>query len=446
MAQATPGEHADEIVWSERQREVLDLLVARKTNGEIAAQLGITLDGAKYHVREILDRLDVDTREEAAEWWRQQRGLRARMRVVGRRWRLPVLVKVGAGAAGVAVVGVAMGLMLLTGGGEPDVPGEGELWFALSRPVESDGVPWALSQLEVFDAERSEVTALGEPTQWADAAWAPDGSGRLYALEIGEGPDDMHVHFFEPFTGDHDAYAIEQELLPGRGYWSPQGDRVAFAGADAGIWTMDLNGATTGPLAIEAQGGGGSGPGVSWSPDGERLALNRGGTLGIVGADLAVVEWTDADEWLPDGLDAAEGAAGVSWFWWREPDTLEVVVAGSPAPAFVDVSVSDDGAARGTEFEEAPSAWFPWTAYEAFVAELPYVAPDVQAGCRQCGAPGEDMTVALIAHGEAAGEEAVIAVEWEGELVEISVDLPEGWLGGNPTSMRQMVVHAMVRE
>jgi DNA-binding NarL/FixJ family response regulator len=36
-----------EIEWSTRQREVLDLLAARKTNGEIASTLGISLDGAK---------------------------------------------------------------------------------------------------------------------------------------------------------------------------------------------------------------------------------------------------------------------------------------------------------------------------------------------------------------------------------------------------------------
>ncbi|MGH2611396.1 MAG: LuxR C-terminal-related transcriptional regulator, partial [Tepidiformaceae bacterium] len=56
-----------------RQREVLDLIAAGATNGEIAERLGITLDGAKWHVREILSRLDVDSREEAAEWWRSTR-------------------------------------------------------------------------------------------------------------------------------------------------------------------------------------------------------------------------------------------------------------------------------------------------------------------------------------------------------------------------------------
>ena len=55
-----------------RQREVLDLIARGKTNGEIAERLGITLDGAKFHVREILAKLGVESREEAAAWWRKE--------------------------------------------------------------------------------------------------------------------------------------------------------------------------------------------------------------------------------------------------------------------------------------------------------------------------------------------------------------------------------------
>ena len=71
-----------DIRWSPRQKEVLDLLAKGRTNREIAEELGISLDGAKWHVSEVITKLDVDTREEAAEWWRQQKGLRARMRVL----------------------------------------------------------------------------------------------------------------------------------------------------------------------------------------------------------------------------------------------------------------------------------------------------------------------------------------------------------------------------
>jgi DNA-binding CsgD family transcriptional regulator len=64
--------------WSARQREVLDLVAHGKSNQDIADQLGISLDGAKWHIREIFARLGVDSREEAAEYWRARNGLRLR--------------------------------------------------------------------------------------------------------------------------------------------------------------------------------------------------------------------------------------------------------------------------------------------------------------------------------------------------------------------------------
>lgn len=62
---------------TERQRQVLDLIARGKTNPQIADALGMTLDGAKFHVSEILAKLDVPTREEAAEWWRREHSFRA---------------------------------------------------------------------------------------------------------------------------------------------------------------------------------------------------------------------------------------------------------------------------------------------------------------------------------------------------------------------------------
>ncbi len=51
-----------------RQQAVFDLLRQGLTNEEIAQRLGISLDGAKYHVSDILMRLGVSNRYEAAEW------------------------------------------------------------------------------------------------------------------------------------------------------------------------------------------------------------------------------------------------------------------------------------------------------------------------------------------------------------------------------------------
>jgi DNA-binding CsgD family transcriptional regulator len=56
-----------------REFEVLDLLREGLSNDQIAVRLGISLAGAKYHVSEILGKLGVSSREEAAAWQRTER-------------------------------------------------------------------------------------------------------------------------------------------------------------------------------------------------------------------------------------------------------------------------------------------------------------------------------------------------------------------------------------
>ena len=57
---------------SPRQREVLQLLDHGHTNGEIADILEISLQGAKWHVSELMSKFGVDSREELAEIWRSR--------------------------------------------------------------------------------------------------------------------------------------------------------------------------------------------------------------------------------------------------------------------------------------------------------------------------------------------------------------------------------------
>lgn len=75
-----------------------------KTNAEIAVRLGISPDGVKYHVSNMLGKLGLSSREQLARW-RPRPGDRAR----GRRWLfVPVPGAVLVGAAGVAAVTVAV--------------------------------------------------------------------------------------------------------------------------------------------------------------------------------------------------------------------------------------------------------------------------------------------------------------------------------------------------
>ena len=58
--------------FTPREHEVLERLSRGHTNFAIAQDLGITLDGAKWHVGEILSKLGVGSREEAAAYWLRQ--------------------------------------------------------------------------------------------------------------------------------------------------------------------------------------------------------------------------------------------------------------------------------------------------------------------------------------------------------------------------------------
>ena len=60
-------------VLTPRQWQVLALLREGLSNEQIALRLGISVDGVKFHVSEILSKLGVGSRNEAAQWEGEQR-------------------------------------------------------------------------------------------------------------------------------------------------------------------------------------------------------------------------------------------------------------------------------------------------------------------------------------------------------------------------------------
>ncbi|MPZ98086.1 MAG: hypothetical protein GEU80_01920 [Dehalococcoidia bacterium] len=104
-----------------RQREVARLVAEGRTNPEIADALGISLDGAKYHVSELLTRLNLERREGIAEWYATEgrRSVLDRLRsLVGLR------LLFGAGAGVVATAGVIVLFAALSGNGMADADPE----------------------------------------------------------------------------------------------------------------------------------------------------------------------------------------------------------------------------------------------------------------------------------------------------------------------------------
>ena len=91
MARRGRPKHPD--ILTPREWQVLDLLREGLTNEQIGERLGVTVHAARYHVSEILSKLGVSSREEAARWQPERR-----------RWWSLAAPLTAAKAAGVAVV------------------------------------------------------------------------------------------------------------------------------------------------------------------------------------------------------------------------------------------------------------------------------------------------------------------------------------------------------
>ncbi|MGE3077194.1 MAG: response regulator transcription factor [Dehalococcoidia bacterium] len=120
MSRSNTSDPAQRIELTPRQQDVIRLIAKGLTNGEIGERLDLTLDGVKWHVREILGKFGVDSREEAVERWRSQR-----LRFPGRMWNGGILASTAvrwAGGLAVAGAGAATGIGLaltLAGQTEP---------------------------------------------------------------------------------------------------------------------------------------------------------------------------------------------------------------------------------------------------------------------------------------------------------------------------------------
>jgi DNA-binding CsgD family transcriptional regulator len=102
---------------SDRQRQVLDLLAEGKTNAEIADRLGITADGVKWHISELLGETGLADRQALARWWVEERAQRRQPAFLPL-W--PPLPRVAIGSSAAAVVLVIVTGWLLWGQGSGD--------------------------------------------------------------------------------------------------------------------------------------------------------------------------------------------------------------------------------------------------------------------------------------------------------------------------------------
>lgn len=142
----------NERLLNARQREVLALVADGKTNAEIGEALGMTLDGAKWNVSEILTKLGFASREEAAEYWRWRSRPAARLRrilgaAVTFRWLSSPISKVVV----LAGVGAPLLLFVLSSAGDDDKTVTVDYYFQGTYFERHEGANWVLVSLDDAD-------------------------------------------------------------------------------------------------------------------------------------------------------------------------------------------------------------------------------------------------------------------------------------------------------
>jgi DNA-binding CsgD family transcriptional regulator len=190
-------------ILTPREWEVLACIREELSNEEIAGRLGISLDGVKYHVTEILSKLGLENRHDAARWRPEE----------PRRWwaALPLLFWRRLGGwlspalAGGLAVAVAAGIGLLV---------------------------WALVATGSGNGTTSGAILAGTPTPY-------NGPLAAYAVvALSSGPyDPLYLKAIDPFTGAAVPGKEPIELgHDGTEALSPDGATIAlgWAGADSG--------------------------------------------------------------------------------------------------------------------------------------------------------------------------------------------------------------------
>lgn len=310
-----------------RQREVLDLVSEGLTNPQIAERLGISLDGAKHHVSEVLTRLGFATREEAGSWWRTQRGLGAMPRRARRR-ALALGALLGAGAAAAVAAVLVLGALggkgreerlpagawALLVGSDPAQAGPGQLRAALT------------DELRVVNVETGEVLlARRSPgASYRGPAFTPSGSHagfmRVTLLDdAGQQVKAEVVSVALPVGSEQSAgIGTAQLRLGAEVSLAPTGDRAIVFTLNQ-LSVVDLvSGGSPRQVAwqstLEEAGlslPGGSLGAAAWSPGSRYVALPYGDVVVLV--DLRGGEWADRipQASLPPELRAQ--GFGIDW-------------------------------------------------------------------------------------------------------------------------------------
>jgi DNA-binding CsgD family transcriptional regulator len=164
-----------------REQEVLELLQQGFSNEQIAERLNISLAGAKFHVSEIISRLGVESRYEAAAWQPSRSGAFGLAAFIGLfRKAAPERVfhmasKVVLAGVAVAIVLLLVGVLIMASRGDDDA--------SLSQEGEANE-----RTLGPENAAQRLPTALLSPASFPDEAWTVTMEGDLDNERVSPAP------------------------------------------------------------------------------------------------------------------------------------------------------------------------------------------------------------------------------------------------------------------
>ncbi len=156
-----------------REQEVFALIRDGQTNNQIAERLEITLETAKHHVSEILSKLNVPTREAAAEWTREKHGWWERLGALG------LIAKVALSAGAVATL-VGLGILAWA-----TASGDWGSDFEESAAIAPGQVVFALgdNQVTIVNPRTEEIVRTIATGSDPEFTISPDG-GTLYVTAL----------------------------------------------------------------------------------------------------------------------------------------------------------------------------------------------------------------------------------------------------------------------
>lgn len=145
-------------ILTPREWEVLDLVRDGLSNEEIAGRLGISVDGVKYHVSEILSKLGLENRHDAARWqpteerpwWATAFAPLFFWRRMSFGWLSPALA---GGLAVIVAAGIGLlvwGLLATQGADETFDAGEERDWESVEEFIAAKGDPCSLPRVELL--------------------------------------------------------------------------------------------------------------------------------------------------------------------------------------------------------------------------------------------------------------------------------------------------------